>query len=160
MSRDHDSRSVANELLNRGFKKETHFTPMSIIKLVYFCHAWMLGIHEKPIFKHEVRAWIYGPVIREVYWALKNYRANSIEDLIFNQSIGSSYNEEFDEDEVSIIDQVFELYGRCTPTFLSTITHQPGTPWDKIWKKNERDSLIPNSLIQKYYAQKIIDANR
>ena len=87
----HDARAVANNLIEMS--GEGPLTPLQIIKLTYICHGWMLGLYGRPLVKQNVKAWTYGPVIPDVYRALKTYRANPVTPRI------PIPPEEFDERE-------------------------------------------------------------
>ena len=152
---NHDSRAVANKLIERGLKENKRFTPLQIIKLVYFCHGWMLGIYGQSLFTHKVRAWTYGPVIAEVYRELRQYGGNQI-----TSRIPGLFDETFTDMEEDIISQVYEKYGDIDGIGLSSLTHAPETPWAQVWYKRREDSVIPNNLIKKYYARKFADVKR
>ena len=68
---EHDSRSVANELLRRAQDTGRDITPMQVVKLAYYCHAWMLGLYHRPLLEQPVEAWHYGPVVPEIYRRLR-----------------------------------------------------------------------------------------
>ena len=38
---------------------------MQVLKLVYYCHAWMLGLYGRPLIRQPIEAWRYGPVVPE-----------------------------------------------------------------------------------------------
>ncbi|WP_131993555.1 type II toxin-antitoxin system antitoxin SocA domain-containing protein [Dokdonella fugitiva] len=40
---------------------------MQLLKLVYLCHAWTLGLLGRPLLREEVQAWRYGPVFPALY---------------------------------------------------------------------------------------------
>ena len=44
---------------------------MHVLKLVYVCHGWMLGIHGAPLITEPVEAWTYSPVVPTVYHRYK-----------------------------------------------------------------------------------------
>ena len=69
----HDARSVANSLIEKSIEAGSCLTPLEIIKLVYFCHGWMLGLYRRPLIKQNVQAWRYGPVVADVYHCLKQH---------------------------------------------------------------------------------------
>ena len=56
----HDARDIANEIIRRGEDQGWLFTHLQVQKLVYYCHAWMLGVHGRPLATQEVTAWRYG----------------------------------------------------------------------------------------------------
>ncbi len=53
----YDARNVANQLIDRSIRDGNSLTPLQIIKLVYFCHSWMLGFHGVPLVTQRVEAW-------------------------------------------------------------------------------------------------------
>ena len=142
----HDARSVGNELIRRAHEAEREITPMQVLKLVYYCHAWMLGIYGRPLIRQPIEAWRYGPVVRELYRSIREYGGDPIPLLIDGVP-----DDDYDGDERRIIDQVWEQYGPLTGLQLSSLTHAPGTPWDMTWRKWGRDAIIPDSLIERYY---------
>ena len=140
---EHDARTVANNLIEMSGKGP--LAPLQIIKLA--CHGWMLGLYGRPLVKQRVKAWMYGPVIPDVYRALKTYRANPVTSRIRIPP------EEFDERESDLIKQVHEQYGILTGVQLSRLTHAPETPWHEVWYGSGRNSTIPNRLIQNHYRE-------
>ena len=142
----HDARSVANELIRRAHEAERAITPMQVLKLVYYCHAWMLGIYGRPLVRQPIEAWRYGPVVRELYRSIREYGGDPIPLLI-----DGAPHEDYDSKEQQIIDQVWEQYGPLTGLQLSSLTHAPDTPWDTTWRKWGRDAIIPDALIERYY---------
>ncbi len=142
----HDARSVANELIRRAHEAEREITPMQVLKLVYYCHAWMLGIYGRPLIRQPIEAWRYGPVVPNVYRSLRQYGGDPI-PLLIDGVPDDSYQRE----EQHIIDQVWEQYGPLTGLQLSSLTHAPGTPWDTTWRKWGQNAIIPNPLIARYY---------
>ena len=69
----HDARSVANEIIRHAHDDGKSVTHLQVQKLVYYCHAWMLGLYGEPLLKQPVEAWEYGPVIRAIYDSLRQY---------------------------------------------------------------------------------------
>ena len=146
----YDALSVANRLLDLS-EPSGGLTPMQVIKLTYFCHAWMLGLHGRPLLNTEVEAWQYGPVIPSVYRAFKRYRDKKIRVCANAPAVRFEY----DKDADSIIRQVFDRYGGCDGPKLSNLTHAKDSPWDLVWSSKQRNTKIPNDVIRKYYAAKI-----
>ena len=142
----HDARSVANELIRRAHEAERTITSMQVLKLVYYCHAWMLGIYGRPLIRQPIEAWRYGPVVRELYRSIRDYGGDPIPLLI-----DGAPDTDYDSEEQRIIDQVWEQYGQLTGLQLSSLTHAAGTPWDITWRKWGRDAIVPNALIERYY---------
>lgn len=62
--------------------------------------------------------------------------------------------------ENNILNQVSDKYGVCSGVRLSAMAHAPGTPWHQIWKRNQRNSVIPDPVIEEYYAAQLERAKR
>ena len=144
----HDARAVANRLLDLAHEDGNQLTVMQVLKLVYFCHAWMLALYDRPLIEQPVEALRYGPVIRDVYQSFKKYRDAPI------KSRARVPAGQFDGEENYIIEQVYQKYGFLSGIRLSQMTHAPGTPWAQVWGANRQNSIIPNWLNKQYYAQK------
>lgn len=119
---------------------------MSLEKLTYYAHAFRLALYREPLFPEEVRAWTYGPVIREVYdrypgWRLIEAPTDDVPQLA-------------EETENFLID-VVQIFGGLTAFKLSEATHEE-KPWKQArqgYSRRERsDELIPNDVMQAYYA--------
>ena len=143
---EHDARSVANELLRRAKDDGEPVTHLKIMKLVYFCHAWMLGLYHEPLQVQPIEAWRFGPVVRDVYRSLRRYGSEPI-----NHPIGVE-PEEYSSTQMDLIDQVWEVYGKYTARQLSAMTHAPGTPWHHIWHQWGESAVIPDPMIEEYYS--------
>ena len=148
--REHDALLITNRLIE-GAKEnnDAPFTPMQLIKMVYIAHGWMLGLFGRSLIKQPVEAWKYGPVIADVYFAIKHYRNNPVDVTISGLS-----DEMFDDIESALIDKVRTAYGHFDGITLSSITHKPGTPWHQVvhrQRKAGRRVKIPNKLIERYY---------
>lgn len=141
----HTARAVAQYLLRKGALDNNTLTPMQLLKLVYIAHGWMLGLYSRPLINEQVEAWQYGPVIRDLYNAIKHYRSAPVESI-------EAPEEVFDGLETALLDQVYNLYGRFTGPQLSTLTHAADTPWDLTWRHHGKNSVISNDLIEEHYA--------
>ena len=151
----HDARSVANYLVNKSIddKNRLPFTPLQVMKLTYYCHAWMLAMHDKELIEQPVEAWQYGPVIADVYHGLRDWGGEFIDQY----SPIDGYDGNFDSDEKDTIDRIYEHYGRFDGIQLSALTHQKGTPWEQawrgrsLWEKWRKTTEIDNDDIKAYY---------
>jgi uncharacterized phage-associated protein len=141
-----DSRTVANRFIALANAKGDALTPMQLLKLVYMAHGWMLGLVGRPLIKEEVEAWQYGPVIPELYNAIRRYKSQPVSEPI------EGVDGYLDAEEMHIIDQVYEIYGHRSGPALSRLTHQPDSPWAKVYRKGSFGQEISNDLIEDHYA--------
>ena len=147
-SKGYDARSVTNRLLLLARQEERWFTPLQILKLVYYCQGWGLAIFDTRLFYQEIQAWRYGPVIPAIYHAAKKYVDGPITEQLDAQKAN------FDEQDIALIEAVYLKYGKYTGKQLITLTHKPGTPWDQIWSIRTTDhDVIPIEVIQDYFVK-------
>ena len=137
--------AVANVLIGEARKKGNAITPLQLIKLAYIAHGFHLGFGLGRLFEEEIQAWRYGPVIPDLYQAVKKYGKRSITAAI------PYSGPDLDEKRIELLEKIYEAYGKYTGLFLTCLTHQEGTPWKKVYRKNEWFTPIPDDLIQAYY---------
>jgi uncharacterized phage-associated protein len=116
---------------------------MKLQKLCYYCQAWYLAWHGKPLFPQEFEAWVNGPVCRELFNAHKGWFG------IRKEHIPSSFCAcpELPVEISTHIDKVLEGYGLYNGAQLSEISHR-----EDPWKRTKRDTAISHNLMREYYA--------
>lgn len=130
---------------------------MKLIKLTYISHGWNLAFYSKPLISESVQAWKYGPVVQSLYHGFKQFGNEEIpkSELECLQDL----SKEFVSENVPLLEKVWEKYGGLSGLQLSALTHQPGTPWDKVWNhgdgKNLIGAIIPDDLIKEFYIEKL-----
>lgn len=151
MINEHDSRAVANQLLQIAEKKGVSLTMMQLIKLTFFAHGWMLGVMNKNLISDPVEAWQYGPVYRRLYNSLP-YQGAMIVSKPIKDEFGNVIRSTFDANEQDLLEWIVGKYGHLGAFALSEMTHEPGTPWSETIQKFGVHSQINNSLIREYFA--------
>lgn len=144
--------AVANEFIRLGMQDGKYFTPMQLLKLTYIAHGWHLGFFEKPLTDDDVEAWKYGPVIPNLYKAIKHHRGNSIHTQI--PLLDGEYTT-LSKDNQDIIRFTYQRYGHLDGIALSSLTHQVGTPWYQFFNDITWGRKIPDSIIANHYTQKL-----
>lgn len=161
----YDVRAVANFFLDRADEAGQKLDHMKLQKLVYIAHGWHLAVTRQPLFFERVEAWPYGPVIPDLYHALKQHGRRPIQerllvvDLKTFDSVPAALETIGGEGDVvqsqDIMRRVWGSYGSLSALQLSTLTHKTGSPWDKVAKLNEtsepRGFVIPEDLIREHY---------
>jgi uncharacterized phage-associated protein len=158
-SSPYDARAVANLLLELAQVQRLPLTQVSILKLLYFAHGWYLAIHRRPLISQEFEAWKYGPVVKVVRDAFRNYEAAPIAERATKLDILTSARTvvapDISSDDATFIRAIFDAYHLYDAWELSDMTHEPGSPWDQIWNSNGpigRLALrIRNEDIQHYF---------
>ncbi len=146
MGTHHSALAVADRIIHLSLSDETPITPMQVQKLAYFCHAWKLGLGHGPLFQDAVESWQYGPVIRSLYHALKQYGGDMVTQQILDKPAV------FTELEERIIKVIWRQYGQLDGIRLSRMTHAAGSPWEQAYQRDKRSQIIHNHVIRDYYA--------
>jgi uncharacterized phage-associated protein len=111
---------------------------MKLQKLCYYCQAWHLALHDKPLFEENFVRWAYGPVCRELYNLHKGMFYIKEGDI----PVGSALSDEAAEHVTLILN----AYGKYSGAMLSEITHG-----EDPWKKTKRNQIITGEKICEYY---------
>ena len=141
----HDARCIANEFIRHANDQGHPLTHLQIQKLVYFAHARLLVLHKQPLIEQAFEAWEYGPVVPDLYHALKH---NGFEEVL--EAIPVAEPPVYSSRETDIFKWCLKRYGRLSGPRLTTITHASGSPWSRAVANDE--VLIANDDIADYHA--------
>ena len=144
------AKTIAEHIL--WLRRDSETTPLHIVKLVYLCHGWMLGLKGKPLVDEPVFAGRYGPVIRSLY---DRYRIFGDGQITGAEVV--DHTADLDPAQLSVVNFVHAVYQEFPDTELSEITHEPGTPWSEVYKSQGLDVEIPPELIQDHYRQMVAE---
>jgi uncharacterized phage-associated protein len=140
---------VAQTIVDVAYRQGKYLTPMQLIKLVYLSHGWMLGLYGIELLdsRERIEAWRYGPVIPELYQAIRTYRDQPVTAPIMGA------RSSLDNVAQDLVEQVFDRYGIYDGLTLSKITHLPKSPWSTTWTAKKTNQIISNQKIRDYYAE-------
>ena len=151
---------MANDFLVRAEQdKKPIVSVLKLIKLVYIAHGYYLAMSDKPLISGKVETWKHGPVIPDVYEAFENQIGLNLPLLQVETRLRRFYEGDLADDKTAqtVMGRVWQVYGGFSRQQLSDITHQHSTPWHKTVAKHGLYSVIKNSLIKKYYRDKMKD---
>ncbi|MRI62552.1 DUF4065 domain-containing protein [Ornithobacterium rhinotracheale] len=109
---------------------EKGVTPLQLQKLLYYSQVWFFVREKRKLFSDEIQAWIYGPVVREVWEQLRFIRHS---DIIVRGRLGFS---DLQDDTVLFLNEIWNSYGHLSGAQLVDLTHSE-LPW-----KNSRKGLL------------------
>ncbi|NMA74483.1 MAG: DUF4065 domain-containing protein [Bacteroidales bacterium] len=140
---------VAYYVLERNEEKRSKYgdniSNLKLQKLLYYLQGFHLVFFEKPFFSENIEAWQYGPVVPDVYHALKKYGSNGI-----------SYKElkkprvKLKKSQVELIDVILDIYGEYSAIGLMNLTHS-----EDPWKKTEISDVISHKKLTIFFKTKI-----
>ena len=122
---------------------------MKLQKLVYYSQAWSLVWDENPLFEDEIEAWVYGPVIRNLY---EEHRGQF---MVSEIAIGDP--ELLGEIERETVDAVLEFYGDESSIWLRDLSHMED-PWKnareeaELAKGQRGQCIISEASMAEYYS--------
>lgn len=158
----HDARAIANFFLDRAEVRGMKLSIMTLLKVLYFAHAWHLAKEDKPLIAQPFEAWDYGPVNRVVYDQFKTFGKNPINtravsfDPAQAKFLPTHYR--LDADTEKFLTNIFDYYSQFHAYKLSDLTHEKGSPWDVIWAAAATRAVpgmyIPNDLIASWFRQR------
>lgn len=125
----HDSRALANRILDIRQEAGESLTIMQLIKLAYIADGWTLALLNRPLVDEAPEAWQYGPVYRSIYNAFSGVGARPVTARAHIRGTNVPISENFSDEEEAIIRMVVNSYGKLSAYALSNLTHQTGTPW-------------------------------
>jgi len=154
-----DARSVANFFIHRAAELDMQLTVMTLLKVLYFSHAWHLAKFDRPLIGQSFEAWKHGPVNRVVYNQFKDYGRRPIDRYAQSFDIKSATFIDtpffFDSNTEKFLENIFDYYAKFHPFKLSDLTHEQGGPWDQIWSDADKRAVpgmvIPNELIARWF---------
>ncbi|AIN73392.1 DUF4065 domain-containing protein [Flavobacterium psychrophilum] len=107
-------------------------SPLKLQKLLYYSQLWFFVKNDRMLFDNKIQAWIYGPVVYDVWANFKFMKRSSI--------IPSSRAVVLNLDDIIVnhLNDIWLSYGHLTGSDLVDLTHND-LPW-----KNSRKGLLGN----------------
>ncbi len=144
----YDARQIANEFIRRAAEDGGRvLSIMTLLKLVYIAHGWMLALYNRPLFPNRIEAWQYGPVVLDVYQAYRNQGVDIRNPIKFEAL-------PLDPQAEDLLGQISSNYGHLSPFQLSDLTHIPNGPWDIAMRTGGKRAPILDELIKHHYLEK------
>lgn len=150
---------IAFAFVKKGIDEGKFVTQMKLQKLVYFAQGAHLAKYHAPLINETFQAWMYGPVIPEIYQDFKFYGSRPITNT--NSYIPSdNVNAPFflDAEALDTINYTWGVLKDFSAMSLSNWTHQPDGPWSKVYVPDVKSTPISNDDIQQYFEKLLIRA--
>lgn len=133
----YEARALANVVISVSMEKKIQLTHMALQKVLYYAHGWFLAQYKLPLVENGFEAWQHGPVIRTIYNSFKHLKDKKITSFASYIDLGTGEIIEpicqIEAHERKLIENVLDAYGHLHAYDLSRMTHEEGSPWDKIW---------------------------
>ena len=135
---------VKNNAELREDPNSEELTQMKAMKLLYYIQAASLVVTKKRMFKDDIVAWKYGPVVESVH--RKYYGDREIVGDISQIDL-DDYNElQRDQQASDILNSIYEVYGHSSAYDLMRQTHK-----EKPWLETPQSAVISDEKIEEYF---------
>lgn len=115
-------------------------TNLKLQKLVYYAQGFHKAIYGSPMFNEKILHWEHGPVVRELYDALKGYKKDSV-------PVPEKFEAKmFTKDQLDLIEEINRVYGQFSAWKLRDMTHA-----EDPWKNTAKDEEITLDILGKYF---------
>jgi len=143
---------IAYAFVKKGIDDGKFVTQMKLQKLVYFAQGYHLAKYGVPLIKEDFQAWKFGPVVPEIYDNFKLYGSKLITDTA---SVTPPDTEKkrylLDNTAIDSINYTWDVLKDFSAMALSNWTHQPQTPWSRVYDPGEKATPISNDEIRNYF---------
>ena len=146
------SLTLGAEIVRRTNAKGRAVSNLKLKKLAYFCHGWHWALVREPLVDEAFEAWKLGPVLPSLYHTYKAFSSNPVP---VDHPIVSTQDRLPKEAEATarLIDMVLDAYGTMSSADLVTISHEAGSPWERVWADTTSSATIPDAAIRAYFSQ-------
>ncbi|MBD8976825.1 Panacea domain-containing protein [Veillonella magna] len=132
---------IAKYVLYKCISDKLPISNLQLQKILYYIQRYFLQEIKRALFKEEIEAWPFGPVVRDVYYQYCGYGALQIKDV-------EKPNIILTDSEKQAIDNIIAEKRSVTPWELVEDTHQQGHAWDMVYKDGlGYKDVIPKEVI-------------
>lgn len=129
------------------FLLKDEMTQKKLQKLCYYAQAWCYALKGYRLEDTDYQAWIHGPVSPPLWERFKSFGFDPIR-------IKGKVHTHFDEDDIKLLEDVWDTYGDNTGNALEALTHRE-LPWieaRKGYEPEERCTVVisPNTMASYY----------
>ena len=128
-----DVNDIANKIiLQTDAEKGDIISNLKLQKLLYYTQGYHLAFFDTVLFNNNLEAWMYGPVVPEVYHRFKDNRGYGI-------TLDPKQVEEIElePDVENMFNQVIQEYGKFNAVKLMDMTHME-PPWKEAFEKPDK----------------------
>ena len=133
--------TIARYVITHSFKQRRPLSNLQLQKILYFLQKHYLQRYGRPLFQEPIEAWLFGPVVREVYFAYCAHGSSPIL-RVYDTSV-------LRQEDKGFIDPLIDKYRSETPWELVAEAHKEGSAWFQTWRNGAgRNEEIPLELIR------------
>ena len=126
--------------------EEDLISNMKLQKLLYYEQGYHLAKFDTPLFKNNIMAWCYGPVVPAIY---EKYKTNGKANILLPTDTPILT---LSPEEEKLFFEVYDTYAPFSSIGLMQLTHKE-TPWRSV--KTGKNSVIPKETMRVFFKTKL-----
>lgn len=149
------SSALANFFIDKAKAEKISMTNLKLQKLMFIGYGWVTALTDKDLTDGEgFQAWQHGPVLPSIYHQMKRYGDGQIKESATDYD--SEDNKIYiptiqNETTIGILEKVWDIYKEFSAWSLRGLTHEKGSPWDKVYSHSSWFTEISKPDVEKYY---------
>lgn len=117
---------------------------MKLQKMLYYMQGFHLAYFETPLFKEDIEAWMYGPVVPSIY---EKFKSNGNAGIQYDGKIITLTKEEED-----LFNEVYRVYENFSAIGLMNLTHSE-PPWKSV--PTGVGNIIDQEVMKAYFKKRL-----
>ena len=138
---EYDVLDVAHFIIKKSIDDDNPVTNLKLQKMLYYAWVEYFKTNKEYLFRNEISAWKYGPVVPEVYREFRIFAGVPITRCTDHKDV------EFDEKTSDFLTAFVDRNKSFTASELVNLTHRKNYPWDRVYRKDQKYTVIPFETI-------------
>jgi len=124
--------------------QEGHITSLGLQRLLYYSQGFFLATFDRPAFDEEILATSAGPIVKTI--------ADRYRNLPGRIHCRMASNFDFSNDELDLLDDVWNVYGQFADWRLRELVHED-PPWSEAFDRGQE--CVELELMKTYFSTQL-----
>ena len=134
---EYDVLDVAHFIIKKSIDDDNPVTNLKLQKMLYYAWVEYFKTNKEYLFRNEISAWKYGPVVPEVYREFRIFAGVPITRCTDPKDV------EFDEKTSDFLTAFVDRNKSFTASELVNLTNRKDFPWDRVYHEDRKYTVIP-----------------
>lgn len=135
--------NIAKYVINKCNELSNPISNLQLQKILYYIQGNYYAKFNEKLFREDIEAWKYGPVIPEVYYEFNKYSSGNIRDEFEVDYL------EIDSERLDYIDNIIQSNCKLTAWQLVEKSHKED-PW-RLHYDRSFNKVIPSKIIKEFF---------
>lgn len=135
----YDVSDIARFFVRKYIADGNPATNMKLQKMLYYAWVEYYKKTQNYLFRDDIYAWKYGPVVPKVYREYRIYAGMPI--------LKSEDSTDIDEETAGFLTDFADRHKDFTASQLMNLTHKDNSPWRRVYREGEKYTKIPFDII-------------